>query len=110
MPETKHTPGPWEVFQPEANDPHKGIDAANNTTIIRYGDFEGCNVGVQGATQEERDANAHLIASAPELYDALDLLIKDLEMRARDGVVDCSHGRYMAALMALAKARGEVAP
>ena len=54
---TSHTPGPWEVF-----DSHSGIyilDSAEQAAICK---LEWCL---------EDEANARLIASAPELLDAL---------------------------------------
>lgn len=55
--ETSHTPGPWEVF-----DSHTGLwvmDSAEQGAICK---LEWCL---------EAEANARLIASAPEMLDAL---------------------------------------
>jgi len=61
------------------------------------------------AAERIRDATlAALEAScAVELADALAALLADLEMRAKDGVVDCSHGVYCTARAALARYGGE---
>ncbi len=60
----------------------------------------------QGYLQEcaERDANAHLIAAAPELYAALSLLVRNIEQP-----LDIATSQYgiVEAKTALAKARGE---
>ena len=53
---------------------------------------------------DEWQANAHLIAAAPDLFAALVDLIDDLEVRSTNGVVNCSHGIYCAARQAIAKA------
>lgn len=123
MPKTRFTPGPWWVFQPEENDPCKGIEAAS-LSIVGYGDDPDGGPGVKGATQEERDANAYLIASAPELYAALESVEESFQVLLEphaDGRVllasgSIAHGAVMGAFYgvresiaaALAKARGEV--
>ncbi|MCI2243828.1 hypothetical protein L3067_04295 [Xanthomonas sp. PPL568] len=49
------------------------------------------------------DANAHLIAAAPDLYEALANMVKAAEFEDWDGRSE----EYTAAVFALAKARGE---
>jgi len=66
---TKYTPGPWVIFDNDAE--HKGIDnAEGDLSIILFGVNDNC--GVQGRTKEEAEANARLIACAPELLEALE--------------------------------------
>ena len=94
----QHTPGPWEACQP-----------------YDYGDFDGesrlvCGDDMRIAVvhwhphlnAEMWDANAHLIAAAPELLEALETLeaalIRDLGA-GYAGVALCQ--------AAIAKARGE---
>lgn len=86
-----HTQGPWHV--------HKDGDvyAPDGERVI--------GVGVRKDAQE-RAANAHLIAAAPETTKALRDLVEDLEARAVKGVVDCSDGVYCRARAALSKAEG----
>ena len=67
MSETKHTPGPWNVFYREG-DKYPGIEAGI-LSIVVYSHIEG-DCGVQGSTLEESLANAQLIAAAPELLEA----------------------------------------
>lgn len=60
--ETKHTPGPW----------HRNIPPAKMYPVI----FSGNNrhiaeVNIRRLTYEEIDANASLIAAAPEMLEAL---------------------------------------
>lgn len=107
MPETKHTPGPWWVFQPGENDPCKGVESAS-LSIVLYGEDPDGDRGVKGSTQEERDANAYLIAAAPELYaiarEYFALLKSDYQ--GEDGR-DLTGGRIAIVEAILAKARGE---
>ena len=85
----KHTPGPWkhdEVFG-----------------LIKYGKTEVC------ALHSGNAANAKLIASAPELLDALENLLKrasSLDQSAgHDGLQNCQC--IASARNAIAKAKGE---
>ena len=95
--ETKFTPGPW-VMQ-HGKDVH-----GNAEWMVRvYPD----GIGITTLTRLprpgiEQEFNAHLLAAAPELYEALEGLMDDLSLRAkmRGEVVEN-------AFDALAKARGE---
>jgi len=108
MTESKFTSGPWEIDWP---------------AVAALGKYERVLIGADGrnggiyvahAFGPHREANAHLIAAAPELYGALELLLDlDLYMDG-EGVVqvrnaDSEEGRKAvgAAIDALAKARGE---
>jgi len=55
-----------------------------------------------GQSEQEQEANAHLIAAAPEMYEALDYLMASLRTPAWNMAVE-------KAAAALAKARGEEA-
>ena len=61
-------------------------------------------------TDEDHKANANLIMAAPDLLEALELLIDDLKLRAsltdESHVLDVSHGRFVKAEKAIAKAKG----
>jgi len=64
---TKFTKGPWFAEQIiERDDVFLDICAEDSSVVS--------DVGVNGATEEQRRANAALIASAPELYEALEVL------------------------------------
>lgn len=107
---TKFTPGPWA-----ANCYDVGGDRPVGDSGVRFwsispnaehyrGDVASCHSAehIGGITLTERDANAHLIAAAPDLYESL------TECRALlDGEGGMSVGVRERADTALAKARGE---
>ena len=62
MSAAKHTPGPWHIARFEAS-----------TVEIR--NDRGLTVAEVGDSSQEDEANAHLIAAAPELLEALRCLI-----------------------------------
>jgi len=107
MSEIKFTPGPW-LFS----------SYKSGTSVIV---IDGKEFDVATVSYPNRDANAHLIAAAPELYEALEAVLKlDKEEGAP---IPSSHTRsgssgsvgwmikarevYTHAHAALAKARGE---
>jgi hypothetical protein len=103
----KHTPGPWR---------HNGIDGATLDEFLFahavYGPQDEfiCTVDAPKflskceQTEELRDANARLIAAAPELLEALHTVCRELNR----GKLVKGHGRdaYEAAVDAIAKAEG----
>lgn len=92
---SKHTPGPWEV----------GYDGPSNPVII--GGVNKLRIVALTSTlwprEGDEEANAHLIAAAPELFAALDAVINGVG----DGFGRISPEEHDQALAALAKARGE---
>lgn len=60
---TKHTPGPWEAIQ------KGGINAPWNVNVPHLSDTDSMKyvAGAFGRTGKEQEANARLIAAAPEL-------------------------------------------
>ena len=109
MSNTKHTPGPW------ANDPN-GTGAVGD---ISTADGELCVAQAQqtspsGRPDPARDANARLIAAAPELLEALKKIVecerkraKDLQHRKAWLPLKFSEERISAAEAAVAKAEGD---
>ena len=69
MSNTKHTPGPWKI----------GMSLSGKPTIYTEVDFK--SVAWVDHDRSESDANAKLIAAAPELLEALDEL--------RTAIIDC---------------------
>jgi hypothetical protein len=87
---SKHTPGPWTVW--ENGDDEIGVDDLYQNSV--------CTV----EKGETRMADASLIAAAPELLAALELL---LSARDDDGAI-CPSGVVVAQVKAaIAKAKGE---
>lgn len=101
----KHTRGPWQVT---------GIDKKSDTEA--YVKVRGTIIGakfkiadipfltVEGASfeEEEAQANARLIAAAPELLEALEAIVEDV------GVAGYYWGDLVTNL--IAKAKGELTP
>jgi hypothetical protein len=83
MKNTLHTPGPWK------HDPTWGI--------IKHGKSEIC------ALHSGNLANANLIAAAPDLLDALDWALRQIE----DDLCPDHQAAFDAALSTLRKAKGE---
>ena len=68
--ELKHTKGPWRV---EAG----GIVVGPDDGFVPFGGCGCCgSPWLNGTTEEEEVANAHLIAAAPELLDILNELFE----------------------------------
>ena len=60
----KFTPGPWKAKQTRGN------NRFEFTLFKMVGDFPGQLAVIEFASCEEAEANAHLIAAAPELLEA----------------------------------------
>lgn len=110
MTETKFTPGPWHVptgpfvgglsVETRADDyfikcPGSGGAMSLTQTVCKL-DWSGT---------EEWEANAHLIAAAPEMYEALDDIVSSWS--DTDNIDEDEYLRRISARAALAKARGE---
>jgi hypothetical protein len=81
---SKHTKGPWHVFK-------------DSSIYSKHADYTLAEI-VAGMTDEECDANARLIAAAPELLEALQRLCAD-ELHTQE--------KWNNARAAIAKATGE---
>lgn len=94
MAKTKFTPGPWSIFGPLSDkyDPAYRVSAERTLSLT----VSACP---DGFVQGENKANAHLIAAAPELYEALELLLSAQGQMEEKAI--------KMAKVALAKARGE---
>lgn len=103
MSHTQHTPGPWvaRLIEPQEWE----IDAPNGDPTIGHKVWSGLAV-VYGSEEHKiqgrcvSEANAHLIAAAPKLYEAL-LECLECEFAVTDKAA------IEKARAALAKARGE---
>ena len=97
MENTKHTPGPWDI----SGSSRYGIDIAQaEGAPFTSNSSDVATVNLAATTHEMAQANAHLIAAAPDLLAALD------EMTATGGWMP-SDERYIRAKAAIAKALGQ---
>lgn len=112
----KHTPGPWVANTINAVESRIGESrreaglATGNTIVSTVADewiaLAQVATHCEGLKSGEGLANARLIAAAPNLLEALKNIVGDLEMRSKNGVVDCSNGVYFDAHAAIAMAHG----
>lgn len=101
---SKHTPGPWMV---DTNFRGEQFVQAGNTEygIQPFGSCSCCGEYIHGDNQEEREANARLIAAAPELFEALKVF---LEYNDQGGPLSFNtDAMWVKARTAVAKAEGE---
>jgi len=93
---SKHTPGPWEIKR-HFDSCYRYISAPEHIALAQV---------VWCVEEEERspvcEANAHLIAAAPELLEALENLLK-----VHEGEGGTQHHAGDMARAAIAKAKGE---
>ena len=95
----KWTPGPW-----------RAVMGSRHVVDVFAGDRDVVSVYGGGVGFEYRDANAHLIAAAPDLYAALETLSAlndDSGPFGGEIYQDRVDRAWSAARAALAKARGE---
>jgi hypothetical protein len=89
---SKHTKGPWHVFK-------------DSSIYSKHADYTLAEI-VAGMTDEECDANARLIAAAPELLDLLNKVLPLVAFAYDKGLADAEIiGRDIES--AIAKATGE---
>ena len=109
---TKHTPGPWTV--------ENGKRARGYMTAVMRDGFAIADVPcLRGDPydDDEADANAHLIAAAPDLLAALQETLRALEchldddtkshgLKSRDCLCPCNSNEVVRARAALSRATG----
>ena len=99
----KHTPGPWQVNDSTEND--------DDTTLTIFAPADEVEIATMSAYENgcecfsEIRENAHLIAAAPAMYEALSELVKYLREEVADEALDTWAPVFKAA-MALAQAEG----
>ena len=100
---SKHTPGPWKVHYEGSGDfvVYSG-DVEIGTAWSQHAHFMG-----SGEAELSNEANAHLIAAAPEMFDALERIANgDIgPSNANDQIIIQSI--VNTARVAVAKAKGE---
>lgn len=96
---TEHTPGPWSYGQ-------DGIDC---WTLFFDDSGDGCGDGevyISDAADDNSEANARLIAAAPDMLQALENI--EANLTGRDCFPNRVEQSLRAAKSAIAKARGEI--
>ena len=97
----KHTPGPWRI-----QDEYDGTLPIDGWSEQAEESCEICRVSLDMLDEQERAANAALIAAAPELLAALETLIN-----LQDGIDDGGEGitaeDWGTARAAIAAAKGD---
>lgn len=81
----KHTPGPWEIMRNRFDDTHSSDASILARTPIHKNPKYLCRVYGEGNLSTdvaERDANARLIAKAPEMYERLANLVHNIDRGA----------------------------
>lgn len=103
-----HTPGPWVVYTPEDYDgperlPGLGVDSQTTGDAVVW-------FALEPETGLKNDADAHLIAAAPDLLEALEDIIESVAQCTDDDgrptYEVCQSDDFSAARAAIAKARG----
>lgn len=98
--EAKHTPGPWKAKPSPYHDDVFIVQAGmpTNRVLARFGSDD--------EPVDETDlANAHLIAAAPDMYEALEMVVRGQESAEATGDAE-PHPVWEIARAAFAKARG----
>jgi len=106
--EDKHTPGPWRIvrsskYTGDADDTEiMSVEAANGQTMLF----------TDSGYFKPMEANARLIAAAPELLGALEALVEVNDRDLKNGIVDYAKGSaidkyWKTAKAAIKKAKGE---
>lgn len=101
---SKHTKGPWVIFEGGITDKEIVITTQERNEAPKVPICE-MDVFFDGIVGEEQEANAYLIAAAPELLEALDILC---ELDENNVYMDEAwRSAFRIARAALAKAKGE---
>ena len=90
MSNTKHTKGPWKYFDDK---------------IIYDAGYGGPFYSICTLDGNNNEANANLIKAAPDLLEALELLISELD--ASGDIENVTYGTGSLVVNAIAKAKGE---
>lgn len=100
--EAKHTPGPWELAIGEQYCFHEGNRIAIVGHVIDLGEEQEFTIAEVWPTTEDAQAEADgcLIASSPELLEALEACYAERGMFVHQGAAELARA-------AIAKARGE---
>ncbi|OZI79883.1 hypothetical protein [Bordetella genomosp. 2] len=117
---TKHTPGPWQAIQHYSDgltvvdkDGFQHVEASSIAILLDYSEKLGIGhwadspAASREITEEEQAANARLIATAPELLEALTEAEVFMAGFEGDELQDGIDAKLQQARAAIAKANGE---
>lgn len=102
MSEHKFTPGPWFTHRERESSSTMYVEARIGGGLIQ--EVAACGPTNEGWLQTE--ANANLIAAAPDLYKALERLLSKFDIATTRMLIDDEE--FDSAYLALAKARGKL--
>ena len=102
----KHTPAPWRVSSESPRIIKKDYRAIGSDAGFLIASTMGHDNSGFYASEQEADANARLIAAAPELLEALEMCTKAMASVLPD-FNPCDQAAYDKARAAIAKAKGE---
>jgi hypothetical protein len=103
----KHTPGPWQVVPDGVNgDWPNGCEIAIDDARGLAGERDYYLASVVHGDPDELLANARLVAAAPELYEALRVMVERMERTGRDVENELDKRITASARAALAKVEG----
>lgn len=104
---SKFTPGPWRWMENKYRGGYSGLCGAENIAVLFP---NSCNDGDDGDAWFEdfpSEADANLIAAAPEMYEALQTVFEEWNDNDGFSSLDRTMKSYNAIRKALAKADGE---
>ena len=87
--ETKHTPGPWELCDPGD---YGDYDGDCRVVLGRHMRLAVVFAGVGTAAEEQNEANARLIAAAPEMAAYIARRAAEGDVEAAE-IMEVVHGR-----------------
>lgn len=98
----KFTPGPWRVIG------KKYVESTVSQLVASMVVLKGKDLKQEDENAAIAEANAHLIAAAPEMFEALERLVGVLQSEyASSELTEATKWNVDKALIALTKARGE---
>lgn len=98
------THGPWKIVEGD-----NGLDGIGRVIVHHKADLSFRQIATAYAGEEDREANARLIAAAPDLRDAVQLLMASLVeiLEANDMTDQCNaptaHAAIAVGILAIAK-------
>jgi hypothetical protein len=111
--ETKHTPGPWTA-EPYGDNGRWEVNSDGKLPWKAIADIRCDHMGADAVNEAEAEANAKLIAAAPELLEACQAafdLVYRIALKHRESMSQQEYTSTQEALLAaIAKATGQSVP